>query len=70
MPMLIARCRVESGDARGEPGTLDADLCISCGQGRLRLLETQPAGKKLMPWQAFANGYRPGAGDKFVRPTI
>jgi methionyl-tRNA formyltransferase len=36
---------------------------IACGDGAcVELLEVQPAGRKPMPWRAFANGAKPAQG--------
>jgi methionyl-tRNA formyltransferase len=49
--------RVEDGS--GEPGeVLDGDLLIACGEGALRLLTVQPAGKGKMEADAFNQGAR------------
>ena len=47
-----------------KPGTVvDADQgIVSCGEGRLRLIEVQPAGKKPMPWADFSRGRSVEAG--------
>ncbi|MPZ87428.1 MAG: methionyl-tRNA formyltransferase [Nitriliruptorales bacterium] len=47
----------------GEPGEV-VDVwpegpVVACGQGALRLVEVQPAGKPRMDGAAFTNGYRP-----------
>lgn len=65
--VTIARAAVEGSSAACEPGVLDRDLCVAAGAGRLRIVEIQPAGKRLMPWKDFANGYRVTPGDRFVR---
>lgn len=37
---------------------------VACGGGTtLRLVEVQPAGKRAMPWSAFAAGHRPSVGE-------
>jgi len=67
-PVRIARAVAE--EAGGcEPGFVDADLCIGSGAGRLRIVEIQPAGKRLMAWRDFVNGYRVAPGDRFTRPS-
>jgi methionyl-tRNA formyltransferase len=50
-------------DGSGEPGLLlDANLTVACGQGGIRLLELQRAGRRPMPAQEFLRGFavRPG----------
>lgn len=66
--VIIARAEVGPG-AGGEPGELDDDLAVVAGEARLRILEIKPAGKRLMSWRDFVNGYRAAAGDRFVGPT-
>ena len=66
--VAIARASVEGGGVSGKPGLLDADLCVGTAAGRLRILELQPAGKRLMAWRDFVNGYRLAAGDRFSPP--
>jgi len=65
--VVIARAVADPAAAQGPPGTLDNDLCIATGSGRLRVLQIKPAGKRLMSWQDFANGYRLAAGDVMER---
>ncbi len=43
------------------PGTIVTDT-VGTGEGALRLVTVQPEGKGPMPWAAFANGARLGAG--------
>lgn len=63
----LLRAAPEPGASAAEqaPGTLlDADRgVVACVGSALRLLEVQPAGKKPMPWDAFARGARLDAGD-------
>ena len=57
--------------ASSQAGTLDKDLTVICGPDgcdKLAIVEIQPAGKRLMAWRDFCNGYRAAAGDKFIRP--
>ena len=68
LPVLIARAAVAEGGAQGEPGQVDGDGCVATGEGRVALLEIKPAGRRLMPWRDFVNGYRVREGDRFVRP--
>jgi len=55
------------GAAQLPPGTLDDDLNVACGQGRLKLLKLKPAGSALMDFRAFVNGRHVRPGDRFVR---
>ena len=63
--VVLARAAAEAGPA-GEPGRLDEQLRVETGGGRLRVLEVTPAGKRLMSWRDFVNGYHPAGGDSFV----
>lgn len=67
MRVTITRSAIAGGAARGEAGVIDAELCVAAGDGRLRILELQPAGKKNMDFKSFANGYRAAPGDRFVK---
>ncbi len=45
-------------DGAGQPGELvDDHLCVATGDGALRLVEVQPAGKGRMPAESFLNGH-------------
>lgn len=49
--------------AHGKPGTaLDDKLLIACGEGAVRLLTVQPAGKPKMSAEDFLRGYDVAAG--------
>ena len=65
--VVLARAAAEAGPP-GRPGRLDDQLRIETGGGRLEVLEIKPAGKRLMGWRDFVNGYSPAGGDRFVRP--
>ncbi|HUS90514.1 MAG TPA: methionyl-tRNA formyltransferase [Phycisphaerae bacterium] len=69
MPVALAAAEVAEGASRGGPGTLDEELAASTGRGRVRVRQIRPAGKRLMEWQDFVNGYRPRAGDRFEAGT-
>lgn len=50
--------RAELNDGRGAPGgALDDQFLVATGDGALRLVEIQPAGKKRMPAVSFLNGH-------------
>jgi methionyl-tRNA formyltransferase len=63
----IARASVVEGSAGGEPGVVGADLTIATGSGTLQIVRLQPAGKRVMDWKDFVNGYRVKPGDRFVQ---
>jgi methionyl-tRNA formyltransferase len=50
--------RSELADRSGPPGVvLDGTLTIACGEGAVRLVEVQRAGKKPMPVKEFLRGF-------------
>jgi len=65
--VTIARAAVEGGHADAQPGALDGDLCVATGEGRLKIKQIKPAGKRLMAWEDFVNGYRVRQGDRMVQ---
>lgn len=68
VPVTIAAAAVAAGPAAGQPGQLDDELALAAGDGRVRINRIKPAGKNLMAWRDFVNGYRAAAGDSFVDP--
>ncbi|MDP7163372.1 MAG: methionyl-tRNA formyltransferase [Phycisphaerae bacterium] len=66
LPVIIARAEVVDGEVQGPPGSVDGQLCVATGAGRVRILALKPAGKRLMAFKDFINGYRVKAGDRFV----
>ncbi len=52
-----------------EPGTLDDLLNVTTGDGLVRILQLKPAGKRLMDWLDFVNGYRVAPADTFAGQT-
>ena len=64
--VVIARAEALPGPVTVAPGTVDDELCVVTGRGRVRILELKPAGKRLMAFSDFANGYRLSAGDRFL----
>ena len=63
---IIGAVAVEPGQNPTQPGRIDADLTVDTGRGRLRILRIKPAGKRLIAWEDFVNGYRVREGDRFV----
>ncbi len=49
------------------PGTFDDDLNVVCGDGKLAILKIKPAGKGLMDFKAFINGWRVRPGDRLMK---
>ncbi len=57
----------EPAAGRGDAGTvLDTAPTIACGEGALRLLTVQPAGKSPMPAASFCHGQHIGPGARFT----
>jgi methionyl-tRNA formyltransferase len=65
-PVTLARAQVAEGSSRSPAGQIEADGAVATGSGRLRILEIQPAGKRVMTWRDFVNGYRAAEGDRFL----
>ena len=61
--VTIARAKVADEDSQLEPGYIDEDMFVAAGSGRLEIVEIKPAGKRLMTWRDFVNGYRLKAFD-------
>jgi len=61
-PLKIHRTRIVDEESAGNPGEIDSitpdGFVISCGKGKLLLLEIQPPGKKIMDGLSFTRGYR------------
>ena len=66
--VTIAAATPEPADGTLVPGEIDAELVVAAGDGRVRVGEIQPAGKRRMTWRDFVNGYRIQPGDGFRRP--
>ncbi len=55
----------------GQPGTvLEDQTTIACADGGIQLLEVQPPGKGVMPWQAYCNGHRVRCGTRIEPMTF
>jgi len=55
--------RTTKGDGTGAPGTvLDDRLTIACGDGAVRIVNVQPAGKRAMATDEYLRGSRVAAG--------
>ena len=65
--LTLVRVSSEKADSQLPPGTVDGELMLATGNGRLRIKELKPAGKKLISWRDFVNGYHVCEGD-FFRP--
>jgi len=62
----IALSEVASAAGRAVPGTVDEEYLVATGSGRLRIVQIQPAGGRLMAWRDFVNGYRVRPGCVFT----
>jgi methionyl-tRNA formyltransferase len=49
------------------PGTFDEDLNVLCGDGKLAIRKIKPAGKGLMDFKAFINGWHVRPGDRLAK---
>jgi methionyl-tRNA formyltransferase len=55
--------RTTKGDGAGAPGTvLDDRLTVACGDGAVRIVNVQPAGKRAMTAEEYLRGSRVAAG--------
>lgn len=62
-PVRVKVLRTTQGEGSGPPGTvLDDTLTIACGDGAVRLLTVQRAGRQPMAAEEFLRGTRLGAG--------
>lgn len=70
--VVIASAHVEDGQSTGKAGMIDSDLSVRTGSEdrRLKIIEIKPAGKRLMAWRDFVNGYRVSQGDCFIEKEI
>ena len=65
----VKTLRSALAEAAGEPGTVtsvDGGPVIACGQGGIRLVQVQRAGKKPMTGEEFQRGAKLAAGDKLA----
>jgi methionyl-tRNA formyltransferase len=59
--------RTTKAAGSGTPGTvLDDALTVACSDGALRILEVQPAGKRVMKADEYLRGARLGAGARLA----
>jgi methionyl-tRNA formyltransferase len=57
--------RTTRGDGSGPPGTvLDGRLTVACGEGAVRIVELQRAGRQVMPASEFLRGAKVAAGSR------
>jgi len=49
------------------PGTIDENLNVICGQGRLQIVRLKPENSRLMAFADFVNGRHVSPGDRFTK---
>src|SRR5262245_37307433 len=65
--LRIKVLRATKGEGAGAPGTvLDDELTVACGEGAVRILELQRAGRQAMKAHEFLRGTTVAAGTRFV----
>lgn len=64
--VTLARAVPVDAEAGFRPGVLDNRLCITCGDGALRIIAIRPAGSSLMDLRDFCNGRHIRPGDAFM----
>lgn len=66
--VIFTEIRINN-DLSGEAGTIlranKTGLTIACADGAIDILSVKPAGKKLMDYKSFINGYKPIEGSYF-----
>jgi methionyl-tRNA formyltransferase len=66
-PERVKVLRAAPAAGSGEPGTLlDADAAVACGEGAVRLIQVQRAGKAPLAADEFLRGVRLGPGARFA----
>ncbi|MGD9109664.1 MAG: methionyl-tRNA formyltransferase [Phycisphaerales bacterium] len=67
--VTFAMAEVVSSDSSSahSPGTVDEQLNIICGRDALKITKIKPAGRSLMRFSDFINGYNTKPGDEFVK---
>ncbi|MGI9013530.1 MAG: methionyl-tRNA formyltransferase [Phycisphaerales bacterium] len=55
--MVVREEDDDNGPAGAAPGQLDADGCVQCDPGKIRILALQPPGKKIMDFSAWVHGH-------------
>lgn len=66
--VIIASAEIIETENPGlQPGTLDENLNVVCGDGALKITKIKPAGKTLMDFIDFINGQRTKPGDTFAK---
>jgi methionyl-tRNA formyltransferase len=65
--MRVKVLRTTKAEGEGPSGTvLDDKLTVACGEGALRILELQRAGRQAMKTHEFLRGMSVAAGTRFA----
>lgn len=64
--IAMAQAVETSNPARLQPGTLDEDLNVICGENALKITKIKPDGSRLMDFADFVNGRQTRPGDRLV----
>ncbi len=66
-PIRVKVLRTTKGEGAGAPGTvLDDALTVACGEGAVRIIELQRAGRQAMKAAEFLRGTPLGAGARLA----
>lgn len=67
--IMLIETRVMNASGTNElpAGTFDKDLNLACGSGILKIVKIKPAGKNVISFEDFVNGYRVAPSDKLVK---
>jgi methionyl-tRNA formyltransferase len=65
LDVVLARADSQGESLARSPGAVDAEGRVATGDGTVQILQIKPAGKRLMDWKDFANGYRVSQADRF-----
>jgi len=66
--ILLTQVQKAEGPAQGEAGSLEINaegLWVNCGEGRLKVLQLKPEGKKVLSAQEFMRGLQSKEGLRF-----
>jgi methionyl-tRNA formyltransferase len=64
--LVLLRTRLTDGTAGPGQLVIDDGLKVGTGSGLIELLELRPEGGRTQTGKAFANGHRPGPGERFT----
>jgi methionyl-tRNA formyltransferase len=66
--IAMAQVVETSNPAHLQPGTLDENLNVVCGENALRITKIKPDGSSLMDFKDFVNGRQTRPCDMFIKP--